>query len=385
LDEHAAPRAFPADIPEAVRARERILAFYRRHGFRLYERAYSRFFWSHSSIPATLSRFPSDGRPDQSVKGSGQHFVMQDNRVFRWAFGRGYRIHVLQTSFLDTCSRQRELIASCRTVPANSITSLRLLPLPATRRILLEYGFFLSVESAVVKSVRHGLQRRSSRKAADDSAGAGVVQWEADKGEAGMALEVLAQLRARLREDLPGSFYFVHVLLPHFPYELDRECRGLAQLRQRLGAGWLDGVWGNTPASRRVRWALYAGQVECLYTHLDSLLATIDSVAPPQGVRIMIHGDHGSRIVRTMPYPENASKLTEEDLLDGFATLLAIRGPGIPAGIDSSAVLIQEAVPRLIIGDSLPPQSPADTPAVFLSRYGLRDSRVRLAAPSLAW
>lgn len=147
---------------------------------------------------------------------------------------------------------------------------------------------------------------------------------------------------------------------------------------------------GNTVASRRVRWGLYAEQVECLYLRLEALLAAVDSAAPQQGVRIVIHGDHGSRIVRTMPFPENATELTEEDLLDGFATLLAVRGPGIRPGVDSAAVAVQDGVPLLVAGDSLETgrATGETTPAVMLETYGLKQSGspglLRFSAPSLA-
>lgn len=68
--------------------------------------------------------------------------MVKDNRLFRRVLDRGYRIHVVQTSYLDSCSGQYDIIASCRTYPANSITSLQLLPITAHRRMFLEYAFF---------------------------------------------------------------------------------------------------------------------------------------------------------------------------------------------------------------------------------------------------
>jgi hypothetical protein len=370
LDEQAAPRAFPSDIPEAVRAQERILSFYRRHGFRLYDKAYSRYFWSNASIPATLSPLAPEDLPAKVVERSHQRYVVRDSREFRWALSQGYRIHVFQTNYLDVCSLQRDLIASCRTVPLNSLSSIRFLPLNAPRRIVLEYLYFFSVESHLFRMLERELPPRQLGQA-----------------HAGTALRELAHLRARLRDHLAGSLYFVHLLSPHFPYELNRECEGRTALGERLGPG-LDrggGLWGNTPASRTVRWALYAEQVECLYTHLDSLMATIDSAMPPQEVRIVIHGDHGSRITRTIPIPENASQLTDQDLLDGFATLLAVRGPGVRPGIDSSPVAIQDLVPELIAGAPLGDRAgDGVTLSVFLLKPGSESTSVRLPAPSLA-
>jgi hypothetical protein len=385
LDEHAAPRAFPADVPEAVRARARVLEFYQRRGFLLYERAYSQYFWTHSSIPAMMTPTPLSGRPANVVELDAQRFVITDSDLFQREAGRGYRIHIVQTTFLDACSRLRELIVSCVTYPANSLSSLRLLPLDAPHRILLEHGYFLSAESYFATSMRSKLWRLTSRNPSDDDPGNTIAQWQAGRGDAGMALLALSHLGERLRAGLHGSYHYVHVLSPHFPYELDRSCKAHRDFTDRLGAGWLDGLWGNTTASRKVRWALYAGQVECLYARLDSLLATIDSAAPPQGVMIVIHGDHGSRIGRNYPIPKHASELGSQDLLDGFATLLAVRGPGITPGFDTSIVAIQTLVPLLVTRDTLSRRGAPADPVVLLEEYGVRrDPPVRLPAPSLA-
>jgi hypothetical protein len=370
LDEHAAPRAFPAEIPEAARARERILEFYRRHGFRLFEKAYSRYFYSHSSIPAMLGPLTPDEVRTKIKQRDSRHFLVTENSLFRWASNRGYRIRVLQSAYIDTCSLQREFITSCRTYPANSITSFRHLPISLPRRLLLEHLYFLSIESYISKKAEQVLPSR----------------LRVDGGLAGMSLQELEDLREQLRENLDGSMYFVHILFPHAPYELDRDCEEV-DLKQRLVQGWRNGdIWGNTAKGWRTRWALEAGQVECLYTHLDALVATIDSLAPPQGVMIVFHGDHGSRIVRNPPYPNGADELTDADLIDGFATLLAVRRPGITAGIDSTVVAVQEFVPRLLMGDSMSkPMLDEPIPVVYLQRpRNWGDAPRRFLAPALA-
>jgi hypothetical protein len=386
LDEHAAPRAFPTDVPEAMRAQARILEFYRRRGFLLYDRAYSEYFWTHSSIPAIMTPAAPTGVSANVVELDLQRFVLTSSELFEREAARGYQIKVVQTTFLDTCGRLGEIITSCVTYPANSLSSLQLLPLDAPRRILLEYSFFLSVESTFVKWMRSVLWRPRGASPRDDDPGNTIAQWHAGRGGAGMAMFALFQLRDGLRTGLLGSYHFGHILLPHFPYELDRTCKASTDVADRLGAGWLDGLWGNTTASRRVRWALYAEQVECVYTKLESLLDTIDSVAPPQGVMIVIHGDHGSRITRNHPIPEHASQLSDQDLLDAFATLLVVRGPGISPGVDTSAVSIQRLVPTLIYGDSLSRLGGAVAhPVVFLDAYGMGgDPPVRWPAHSLA-
>jgi hypothetical protein len=382
LDEHSGLRGFPANIPEAVRARETILRFYRRHGFKVYVNAYSEYSWTHSSLPVMMG-------PARPVGGStavaldGQRYALWENQLFQWASGRGYQIHVVQTSYLDFCGLSGMTVASCRTYPANSLSSLRLLSLPAPRRILLEAAYFLSVESYLAQRAGDVLSKALLAGLTDRDAGNTV--WMSDRAATGTALQSLAEFRRQLRSVRPGSYHFGHFLMPHAPYEVDRECNGLRSVNERLSRV-VPRLRRNTTESRRIRWALYAGQTECLYRHLDSVLAQLESAAPPQGLTILIQGDHGSRIVRTLPEPANAGRLRDEDVLDSFSTLLAMRGPGIHEGIDSSAVAIQSAVPRLLAGESAAhPDRRDSVPVVFLEEYGLRHQRpVRIPAPVLA-
>jgi hypothetical protein len=367
LDEHSAPRAFPAEIPATARARERILEFYRRHGFRLYEKAYSRYFFSHSSIPAMLGPLTAEEVQTRITQRDSRHFLVTENSLFRRAADRGYRVRVVQSSYLDTCSLHRKLITSCRTYPHNSIASLRHLPISLPRRLILEHLYFLSIESYLMTRSEEGFFSR----------------LRVDGALAGMALEELDHLGKDLPKHLAGSMYFAHVLFPHAPYEVDRDCRGVG-FRQRLTQGWRDGdIWGNTAEGWRLRWALDGGQVECLYTRLEALMTAIDSAAPPQGVIVVIHGDHGSRIVLTPPYPKRADELTDTDLIDGFATLLAVRGPGIAPGVDSSVVAVQDFVPGLLVGFT--PATRDSVPVVYLQRSSnWGDPLRRFPAPALA-
>jgi hypothetical protein len=383
LDEHSAARAFPADIAEAGRARARMLDFYQRHGFRLYDNAYSRYYWSHASIPAELAPLDDNGQP-AALHRDKQGFVVTGNELFQRAAALGYRTRVFQTSYLDACERARSMIASCRTYPANSLESLRLLPLTAPRRVLLEVAYFLSSESSLVRRFRFRINRQMAARMTHDTEPATDV-WEAGRAGAGMAILAMADLRRDLRANLPGSYYFGHFLIPHYPYELGRDCRALTHPGDRLGP-WPDGQRHNTTASRRIRWQLYAGQIECLYTHLDSLMAAIEAAAPAVGVMVVVQGDHGSRIVRNAATPRRASDLTERDLIDGFATLLAVRGPGIVPGIDSTVVAVQSFIPSWLLGRIGQPTwaRQESVPTIVLESWDRsRDPPVLLAAPSL--
>jgi hypothetical protein len=371
LDEHSGLRGFPPDIPEAVQARERILRFYRRHGFKLYVNAYSKYAWTASSLPAMMGpRLPDSAATP--IKLDEEHYILTDNRLFRWASGRGYRLDVVQTNYLDFCHPRGVAVASCTTYPVNTASSIGALPLTVPRRLLLETAYFLSTESYLVQRAKNELSRRLLAGLTDRDAANTV--WLSDRAVTGFAMKSLAEFQLRLGAISAGSYRFGHFLMPHAPYEVDRNCNGLTEVNQRLSPAV---PWSrrNTTASRRMRWALYAGQTECLYRQLDSILARLDSLAP-RGLLIIIHGDHGSRIGRTSPEPGNAGRLRDQDLLDAYSTLLAIRSPGIAEGIDSSAVDIQTTVPRLIAGGGTASLGAQDTvPVVYLETFRMRSGR----------
>jgi hypothetical protein len=372
LDEHSGLRGFPADIPEAARARETIQRFYQRHGFRLFVNAYSKYAWTASSLPALMG--PSS--PDSTARASArdeEHYTLTDNRLFHWASGRGYRLDVVQTSYLDFCHPRGLTVASCSTYPVNTVSSIGALPLSVPRRILLETAYFLSTESYLVQRAKNELSKRLLAGLTDRDAANTV--WLSDRAVTGFAMRSLAEFHQQLGAIAPGSYRFGHFLMPHAPYEVDRNCKGLTEVNQRLSPAV---PWSrrNTTASRRIRWALYAGQTECLYRQLDSMLVRLDSAAPPQGLLILIHGDHGSRIGRASPEPGNAGLLRDQDLLDAYSTLLAVRSPGIIEGIDSSAVDIQSTVPRLIAGAGAGSLAGRDSmPIVYLETFRMRSGR----------
>ena len=71
-------------------------------------------------------------------------------------------------------------------------------------------------------------------------------------------------------------FVFAHLLIPHLPFVVDRECRPL------------------TRGTRKGEGALYVGQVECVNRKVLELVTTLlrDSAVPPV---ILIQGDHGTK------------------------------------------------------------------------------------------
>lgn len=88
----------------------------------------------------------------------------------------------------------------------------------------------------------------------------------------------------------------------------------------------------NDAASRAIRWPLYLEQVECVTRKLDEMLATLRERGLLERAVVVVHGDHGSRIVTKDPVVSNRDRLTASDLLDTYSTLFAVRAPGLKPG-----------------------------------------------------
>jgi hypothetical protein len=157
------------------------------------------------------------------------------------------------------------------------------------------------------------------------------------------AMALLDQVTEEIAGALPGSLYFVHVLLPHAPYIYDRSCsirpntgQWLFQRRmaffdrlKRFKTG--EGLSLNDVETREVLYRLYLEQVECTQKKVEELFERMKSAGVFDEAIIVVHGDHGSRVSRFGPGDDRA---TPADFVDLFSVLFAVKMPGQDAGYD---------------------------------------------------
>jgi hypothetical protein len=130
----------------------------------------------------------------------------------------------------------------------------------------------------------------------------------------------------------PAEFFFVHLLLPHPPFEVDPECRFQG---------------GVSPAIEVGRRTAYRWQVICTHRVLARLFDRIDSLYGRRAV-IIVHGDHG---VRGLPFNATDDRIDRFGALDittGFSTLLAIRSPTSTGIASREAIPVQDYLWRFI-------------------------------------
>jgi hypothetical protein len=148
--------------------------------------------------------------------------------------------------------------------------------------------------------------------------------------------------------------FFAHLLLPHFPYVFDATCH------VRKPAEWQaafdeEPLSPNTMESRERRYLMYLEQMQCLYRKLAAIFEEWKRAGIFDRLKIIMHGDHGSRIYLHEPTAANRSKLLVSDYADAFSTLLAVKAPGVDPGYDLGWISIHDLLPRLAIpGPAVP-------------------------------
>ena len=340
LDEHIGVEGWPEELAGTREMQQRVRQFYLGEGFRLFGKAYSEYAETDASIPAVLNWPIEEPYRDVAEVVSGESYALKANAFFEKLSAKGYRIRVYQSTYLDYCDERGVAIRSCDTWPANSIRNLSLDPMPLWDKARLVGLYFLQHNSHVYVRLRDVLLRLLVRQ---NPGVTGQLPWWSARIYKSVfpgAMQLLAHLQNDLRADDPrGTLYFAHLLSPHHPYEVDAACR--SQTRPTF---WLDLPATNTPAERAWRYGLYAGQTECLYRHLTALFQMIDSIPALRHMVVIVHGDHGSRIVLHYPLKRLLASMQPSDFTDGFSALFAIRAPGIPAGYDRQFAPINDLV-----------------------------------------
>jgi arylsulfatase A-like enzyme len=136
------------------------------------------------------------------------------------------------------------------------------------------------------------------------------------------------------------------LLLPHRPVHVDEECRALADPSKHVGYN----LPGHPPDSLwRATLKSYAGQVRCAHRVLAGIIDAIDSTVGRDNAIVIVQGDHGSRIHAYDPHDPDQplDAYSTSELNADFATLLAVRRPGVPARLRREPAAVQDVIREL--------------------------------------
>ena len=299
LDEQAGPRAL---APEEARWLE---ARYKAIGFSVYSDAYSRHYHTKNSLQSL-------------ARGEGGMAV--------WLDRLGYRARlVTETDYYPLCAALRA--SRCTTYSASSLAPVAAAALPAAAKAeLIAYQF--GGLSTAVRKVTNAYD-----KLARKAGWATVELRSARKLPQVNAIAMVPRVEGELRAARAGEFHAVHLLLPHAPFSYDGQCRLLPPRAWRTERG-------DAPLAERD--AAYARQMRCAARVVERLVGAVAASPGGGSAVIIVHGDHGSRIVANEPFGDKAARASEDDMWRAFATLVAVRIPGqAPASVGGQAALAE--------------------------------------------
>jgi hypothetical protein len=370
------PREFDPDRAVADQVRDTYLDL----GFRVFGRAYASYWWTIMSIPNQLNFTRSDNPTEYLPYPIKRGDMLEKNAWFDRLTDQGYRLHIIQPDFLvydrNVHSQETEPTESSVTFASESIHALAQAEMPRndkTRFILGSYmrlSFFLSKMRGL-----YGDLRRSGFGQA-----VGLSPWDLS----GQHLSTLSSLKAvlDLENDLqyaePGRAYFVHLLLPHYPYALERDC-GIRE-------GWLnpqddsESVWRMDAPTRAMRYPKYLDQVICSTNLMQKIMEDLSGNPWWDDAIVIVQGDHGSRQCVVRPSVAKQGEISGQDLMDAYSALFAIKMPGLAAEYDSRQLPLGHLFKRLM-RDGVDPGDPEleSRPRVLL--FDAEETQVEVDLP----
>jgi hypothetical protein len=306
--------------------------FYLERGFEVYEGAYSRWGRTRTSVPEEFSLGrPADVEPLPPNDKFPERFRLRTNPYFERLSEMGYSIDVYQSTHLDFCRAGTRALASCQTAPANSIANIGYLGGAWTGRAKLATRYFLNLTSHAYEKFKRPPDDTAWRRS---TVGGGLAQFE--------------RVRDALADGpVAGKAFFVHVLSPHRPLEVDDDCRAYADPSRRVGYDLPNPF---TDSSWRAVLTLYVAQSRCVHRAVAGVLDALDRTVGRDGAIVIVQGDHGWRMPPS-PAETDSARIDVQGLNSVFSTLLAIRRPGVPAAEHKEAVPIQDFLWELVRND----------------------------------
>lgn len=371
LDGHIGIDGIPIDIAGGRELKQRLKAFYLKHGFRLFGRAFSEY----PLTPLSMSTLLNGSKPIQLVETSGtenSRWALPENLYFSKYLDEGYKIRIYETDYLRYCGSTERRPEYCYTYSTSSLRLIDGLGLSVVEKAELIVASYFSRSRLYLLLFRGYDSLRNFLKAR----GVAVLPRGNRRSYALHSLGTLATLR-QLKKDMvtgpaAGRMFFAHLMLPHQPYFLTPDCRV-----RDFGDWYNRKLYHDDPrrfGSSQFRveaYQRYFEQTTCLLGLLDDLFDAMRDRGIFDDATIIVQGDHGSRITIHDPVVESADQLSPRDLIDAYSTLFAIRIPGVAGGYDTHMRSVQDLFGEYVL--NLPPKKLSDRIYLMPSdRYGMR-------------
>jgi hypothetical protein len=368
LDGQIGVEGIPTNIQGGPELASSLKSFFLANGFTVFGRAYSKFSQTEYSI-SHLMNFKEELDADiiHKNKSGGMVNVLKENSYLQKIYDRGYAVNLYQTTYVDLCKIDSMVYSKCITYDVSSIKHIEEAPLSWGDKagILFEQYYRLST---IWRNWFEKLQITARSR-----------NWELplmDLGIVGIgplpSVPTYEQLRKDIEDGAQGGFFFAHLMIPHGAFIYDQECNVKDREHWEPANQIISKTNGpivNTKESRERRYQLYFQQVECALHKLEVLFGDMKRNGIFEEATILIHGDHGSRIYVREPKKVGLGAISQQDFIDGFSTLFAIRIPGVQPTYVETPVSVDELMRSLAIRDfgALPEISGSEeTPWVYV-------------------
>ncbi len=336
VDEHQGLAGFPRDIAAGADLAKVIQKRHRDRGFVVYPNAYSSYAQTAFAIPALINN--QAGRAASgTLSWTDGVATAKQNKWLATLAERGYQVRVYNSNYLDFC--QDDAVSFCQLYSRNSIQSLIDADLPALEKyrvILDSFGDGVSlfrIAGMVLEGVKAWLFDWSPNQ---------DPLWQEKAPRLGplAAFSTIQDLTTDIEEGAAGKAFFVHLILPHYSYIFEDDCRLVSDVGQWLNRTQRPGY--NSPNGRKTRYERYFKQTRCLHTALNKVYDALASTGFYHKATIIVHGDHGSRIGRFDINAKTINRASRQDVIDAYSTFYAVKRPDQAGAVNLETRSVQD-------------------------------------------
>ncbi|MFJ1268459.1 sulfatase-like hydrolase/transferase [Legionella lytica] len=288
-------------------------------GFKVYGKTYSRDFRSIASFASFLNFKPIDDlQPLILHDYKKDKHSLTKNALFEELSKQGYSIHVLQSSYLDLCTKKENFnLAECITykhtapIPGNPSLSNQERAIGLLEQIFKKLHLdFTRIEHSTIWTKLNLPQLETQIILAPSTA-------------AFQAFDKVLELAKKVEKN---NAYFIHLLLPHDPYVFNKDCQYRGQAENKISA--------------------YFEQVSCSHFLVDKFLDVLAKNPSAADSTIIIHGDHGSRIEE--PDIRLNYVFTPENIIKNYSAFFIIRSPTDTPVYDLSQISLDQLLKDIV-------------------------------------
>ena len=301
LDEYAGPAGFPEDVAASRQAVNSIRDTFVPRGFTVYENAFSHYAATANAIPSLLDLklLDEDLEADTGSQGGQAEF-----KIFTHFKSRGYAVHLYE---LRGPGYFGAGAGAERTVDYDvlSLGTATMVPFSLADRMWLVTGTHAARNKPLHLAAKNIYPRFTQVQ----------YLWWAQP----ISLRILEMLQDDILTAQQDTLFLAHLVAPHFSwvYRADGTSRPLSEI-----VGTPMPTQPEHPLYQ-VRHAQYAEQVQYLNQRLGEFLDELAAHQLLDSSTLVLHGDHGSRIMG-----RGGKGSSSRALLESFSTFAAVRKPG---------------------------------------------------------